>query len=85
MDTSLKLEDHGDWLSFGMAHAGSIIPVRISRAAMEEHFDASQGPDSLKKAYELDAEMIHARAADQIVAGTAYTAEHPLVLGAEHF
>ncbi len=85
MESSLKVEDHGDWLSFGMSHAGSTIPVRISRAAMEEHFDASQGPGSLKAAYELDAEMIHARAADQIVTGTAYTAQHPLVLGVEHF
>ncbi len=85
MDLSLNAEDHGDWLSFGMPHGGGIVPVRISRAAMEEHFDAGQGPDSLKKAYELDAEMIHARAADQIVAGQAYTADQPLVLGAEHF
>ncbi len=85
MGSSMKVEDHGDWLSFGMPHAGSIVAVRISRAAMEDHFDAGQGPDSLAKAYALDAEMIHARAADQIVAGTAYTADHPLVLGTEHF
>jgi hypothetical protein len=85
MESSVKVEDHGDWLGFGMTHAGSIIPVRISRAAMEEHFDAGQGPDSLAKAYALDAEMIHARAADQIVAGTRYGPDHPLVLGPEHF
>lgn len=85
MESSLEVIDHGDWLSFGMPHAGSIIPVKISRAAMEEHFDAGQGPDSLKKAYELDGEMIHARAADQIVAGAAYSADSPLVLGTEHF
>lgn len=85
MESSLNAEDHGDWLSFGMPHGGGIVPVRISRAAMEEHFDAGQGPGSLKKAYELDADMIHARAADQLVAGVAYTADHPLVLGAEHF
>jgi hypothetical protein len=52
---------------------------------MEEHFDAGQGPDSLAKAYELDGEMIRARAADQVVAGVAYTADQPLVLGSEHF
>lgn len=69
MEPSLKVEDHGDWLSFSMSHAG----------------DASQGPDSLKAAYELDAEMIHARAADQIVPGQAYTAEHPLVLETKDF
>lgn len=85
MEPSLNVEDHGDWLSFAMPHAGSVIPVKISRAAMEEHFDAGQGPDSLAKAYALDAEMIHARAADQIVTGAAYTADHPLELGAEHF
>lgn len=85
MASSAEVTDHGDWLSFGMPHAGGIIPVRISRAAMEEHFDAGQGADSLAKAYALDAEMIHARAADQIVAGVAYTADHPLVLEAEHF
>ncbi len=85
MESSLKVEDHGDWLSFDMSHAGSSIPVRISRAAMEEHFDAGQGPGSLKKAYELDTEMIHARAADQIVAGVSYSPDHPLVLGPEHF
>jgi len=85
MESSLNVEDHGDWISFGMPHAGGIIQVRISRAAMEEHFDAGQGPDSLKKAYELDGEMIRARAADQIVAGVTYTADTPLVLGAEHF
>ncbi len=85
MEPSANAQDHGDWLSFDMSHAGSSIPVRISRAAMEEHFDAGQGPGSLAKAYELDAEMIHARAADQIVFGTAYSADKPLVLGAEHF
>jgi len=85
MESSLNVEDHGDWLSFGMPHAGGTIPVRISRAAMEDHFDAGQGPDSLKKAYALDAEMIHARAADQIVAGASYTPDQPLVLGSEHF
>ncbi|MDP3172228.1 MAG: hypothetical protein Q8M91_18010 [Polaromonas sp.] len=85
MTSSAEVIDHGDWLSFGMAHGGSIIPVKISRAAMEEHFDAAQGPDALAKAYALDAEMIHARAADQIMAGVAYTADHPLVLDAEHF
>jgi hypothetical protein len=56
MESSLNVEDHGDWLSFGMVHAGGVIPVKISRAAMEDHFDAGQGPDSLKKAYALDAE-----------------------------
>ncbi|MDP2451084.1 MAG: hypothetical protein Q8M93_06740 [Polaromonas sp.] len=85
MESSLNVEDHGDWLSFGMSHAGGVVPVKISRAAMEEHFDATQGPDSLKKAYALDAEMIHARAADHIVAGVSYSPNHPLVLGTEHF
>lgn len=85
MDSSLEVIDHGDWLSFDMPHAGGIIPVKISRAAMEDHFDAGQGPESLATAYALDAEMIHARAADQIVAGVAYTADTPLVLGTEHF
>jgi hypothetical protein len=85
MASSADVIDHGDWLSFGMTHAGGIIPVRISRAAMEEHFDAGQGPDSLAKAYELDGEMIRARAADQIVAGVSYGPDHPLVLGPEHF
>ena len=85
MASSAEVTDHGDWLSFGMPHAGAIIPVRISRAAMEEHFDAGQGPDSLKKAYALDADMIHARAADQVVAGVSYGPDHPLVLGPEHF
>ncbi len=37
---SLNVEDHGDWLSFGLSHAGSTIPVRISREAMEEFFGA---------------------------------------------
>ncbi len=85
MEPSLKVEDHGDWLSFVMPYEGGIVPVRISRAAMEEHFDAGQGPDSLKKAYELDGEMIRARAADQIVAGVSYGPDHLLVLGPEHF
>jgi hypothetical protein len=85
MESSWKVEDHGDWLSFSMPCGGSMVSVRISRAAMEEHFDAGQGPDSLKQAYQLDAEMIHARAADQIVAGTPYTVDSPLVLGPEHF
>ncbi|MDP1565716.1 MAG: hypothetical protein Q8L91_05565 [Polaromonas sp.] len=85
MTSSAEVIDHGDWLSFGMAHGGNIIPVRISRAALEEHFDAGQGPESLAKAYELDGEMIRARAADQIVAGVSYGPDHPLVLGPEHF
>ncbi|MEO8023426.1 hypothetical protein [Polaromonas sp.] len=85
MESSLDVIDHGDWLSFGISHAGSIIPVKISREAMEEHFGASKGPDSLKSAYALDAEMIHARAADMIVAGVAYTPDNPLVLKAEDF
>lgn len=82
---SLNVEDHGEWLSFGLSHAGSTIPVRISREAMEEFFGAVAGPDSLKKAYEQDAEMIHARAADMVVAGKSYTPENPLVLGMEDF
>jgi hypothetical protein len=85
MDAFFDVEDHGDWLNFGMSHAGMKIPVRISRQAMEEHFGAGQGPDSLKKAYALDAEMIHARAVDLMVAGTTYTPEQPLVLNAEDF
>lgn len=85
MTSSAEVIDHGDWLSVGMAHGGNIIPVRISRAALEEHFDAGQGPESLAKAYELDGEMIRARAADQIVAGVSYGPDHPLVLGPEHF
>lgn len=82
---SLNVEDHGDWLSFGLSHAGSTIPVRISREAMEEFFGAVPEPDSLKKAYERDAEMIHARAADMVVAGVNYTADNPLTLKMEDF
>ena len=85
MEPSANVEDHGDWLSFGMSHAGGTVAVKISRAVMEEHFDAAQGTDALKTAYQLDAEMIHARAADHIVAGVSYTPDHPLVLDTEHF
>ena len=82
---SLNVEDHGEWLSFGLLHAGTTIPVRISREAMEEFFGAVPGPDSLKKAYEQDAEMIHARAADLVVAGVSYTSDKPLMLKMEDF
>jgi hypothetical protein len=82
---SLNVEDHGEWLSFGLSHAGTTIPVRISREAMEEFFGAEPGPDSLKKAYEQDAEMIHARAADLVVAGVSYTPDNPLMLKMEDF
>lgn len=82
---SLNVEDHGEWLSFGLSHAGTTIPVRISREAMEEFFGAEPGPDSLKKAYEQDAEMIHARAADLVVAGVSYTTDNPLMLKMEDF
>jgi hypothetical protein len=82
---SLNVEDHGEWLSFGLSHGGTTIPVRISREAMEEFFGAVPGPGSLKKAYEQDAEMIHARAADMVVAGVSYTPENPLVLKMEDF
>ena len=85
MEAFFDVEDHGEWLGFGMSHAGVKIPVKISRGAMEEHFGALQGPDSLKKAYELDAEMIHARAVDLMVAGVTYTRDNPLVLKAEDF
>jgi hypothetical protein len=64
---SLNVEDHGEWLSFGLSHAGATIPARISREVMEEFFGAVPEPDSLKKNYARDAEMIHARAADLIV------------------
>jgi hypothetical protein len=82
---SLNVEDHGEWLSFGLSHAGATIPVRISREAMEEFFGAVPGPDSLKKAYEQDAEMIHARAVDLVVAGKRYTHDNPLMLNMEDF
>jgi hypothetical protein len=82
---SHNVEDHGEWLSFGLSYAGGTIPVRISREAMVEFFGAVPGPDSLKKAYEQDAEMIHARAADMVVAGVSYTPENPLVLKMEDF
>ncbi len=85
MESSLNVVDHGEWLSFGISHEGRIIPVKISREAMEDHFGAVQEPDSLKKAYALDAEMIHARAADMIVAGVVYTQDNPLVLKTEDF
>ena len=81
---SLNVEDLGDWLSFGISHAGQTIPVKISREVMAEFFGAAPG-DSLKKAYELDAEMIHARAADLVVAGVNYTPDNPLVLKMEDF
>jgi hypothetical protein len=81
---ALKVEDHGDWLSFGISHAGQTIPVKIPRDVMEEFFGAAPG-DSLKKAYELDAEMIHARAADLVVPGMSYTPDNPLVLKMEDF
>lgn len=82
---SLNVEDHGDWLSFGLSHAGTTIPVRISREAMEEFFGAVPEPESLKKAYARDAEMIHARAADMVVAGVNYTPDNPLILKMEDF
>ena len=81
---SLNVEDHGDWLGFGISHAGQTIPVKISREVMQEFFGAAPG-DPLKKAYELDAEMIHARAADLVVVGTNYTPDNPLVLRMEDF
>jgi hypothetical protein len=81
---SLNVEDLGDWLSFGISHGGQTIPVKISREVMAEFFGAAPG-DSLKKAYELDAEMIHARAADLVVAGVNYTPDNPLVLKMEDF
>ena len=81
---SLNVEDHGEWLGFGLSHAGTTIPVRIPREVMEEFFGAAPG-DSLKKAYELDADMIHARAADLVVAGVNYTPDNPLVLKMEDF
>jgi hypothetical protein len=52
---------------------------------MEEFFGAVPEPDSLKKAYERDAEMIHARAADLVVAGVNYTPDNPLTLKMEDF
>ena len=82
---SVNVEDHGEWLGFGLSYAGTTIPVRISREAMEEFFGAVPGPGALKKAYEQDAEMIHARAADMVMAGKSYTPENPLVLGMEDF
>jgi hypothetical protein len=82
---SLNVEDHGEWLSFSLPHAGTTIPVRISREAMEEFFGAVPGPNSLKKACEQDAEMIHARAVDLVVAGTRYTPDNPLLLSVEDF
>jgi hypothetical protein len=82
---SLNVEDHGEWLSFSLTHAGTTIPVRISRAAMEEFFGAVPGQNSLKKAYEQDAEMIHARATDLVVAGTSYSSDNPLLLSVEDF
>jgi hypothetical protein len=85
MESFDDVQDHGAWLSFSMTHAGTKVAVRVSREAMEEHFGAGQGPDTLKQAYALDAEMIHARAADQIVAGVAYTQDHPLMLGMADF
>ncbi|MEO7886938.1 MAG: hypothetical protein ABIR76_09360 [Polaromonas sp.] len=82
---SQDVEDHGDWLGFGLPHAGTTIPVRISREAMEEYFGAVQEPESLKKAYARDAQMIQARAADLVVPGVSYTADNPLVLNMEDF
>lgn len=80
-----NVEDHGEWLSFEVPHAGGVIPAKISRGAMEEHFGAGQGPGSLKEAYALDAEMINARAIDCILPGVTYTRDSPLVLKAEDF
>lgn len=85
MDPFLNIEDHGEWLSFEVPHAGGAIPARISREAMEDHFGAGQGPDALKNAYSLDAEMINARAVDFILPGVTYTRDSPLVLKTEDF
>ncbi len=85
MEPFLNVEDHGQWLSFEVPHAGGFIPARISREAMEEHFGAGQGPGSLKESYALDAEMINARAADFIIDGVTYTRDSPLVLNTADF
>ena len=85
MEPLLNVEDHGQWLSFEVPYSGDVIPAKISRAAMEEHFDAGQGPGSLKEAYVLDAEMINARAVDFILPGVTYTHTSPLVLNTEDF
>lgn len=79
MNEATHAQDHGEWLSFRLPLGEQHIPVRISREAMEDHFDAATFK-SLADAYHHHAEQIHLRVAPLAGQTTEYTPEQPLVV-----
>ncbi len=76
------IEDHGEWLNFRLPVGEATIPVRVSREALEDHFEVGK---DLVAAYRANEEAINAAARRQIISGERYSREAPLVLETKHF
>jgi hypothetical protein len=84
-DSFANLEDKGSWLTFRVTRGGSSIPVRITREAMEDHFEAGKGEKSLAEAYLRHSETINAKALELAPSGDMYSTENPLRLSTADF
>lgn len=77
----MGLEIHDEWLDFRMPYEGKVIPVRISREAMEDHFDAKEGGGkALAEAYLRNQKAVHERIARKVDPKVPYSAADPLVI-----
>ena len=79
MHDATYVEDHGEWLSFSLPLGDGHVPVKISREAMEHHFDA-QSFKSLAEAYRQHAEQVHLRVAPLAGQTPQFTRDKPLVV-----
>ncbi len=81
-----NLEDKGGWLTVRVRRSsGGSVPVRIARAAMEDHFGAGPGEKGLAEAFLAHREAIDAKVLELAPSGDLYTTENPMRLGTGDF
>lgn len=73
-------EESGEWFGFRLQHEGRSIPVRISREALDDHFNAHEGGKALAEAFEKHSKAILARVRQRIEPGVTYDRDNPLVM-----
>jgi hypothetical protein len=82
-----QIEAQGQWLKFGFrkSRMSALVPVRISREALEVHFGATADSVSLVLAYTENRQAIDAKVQAKMKPGTSYSLAQPLELRTDDF
>jgi len=81
------VEAQGQWLkiNFRKSRISNLVPVRITREALEVHFGATADSVSLVLAYTENRQAIDAKVKAKMKPGVIYTLAQPLELRTEDF